>query len=62
VPFSFKTLLPAYADELAYKVGLLDTTVAFETLRARAKINAQAAVYADSAGFSRLIRSTAQTR
>lgn len=56
VPFSFKTLLPAYADELAYSVGLLDTTVAFETLRARAKINARAATYADSADFSRLIR------
>ena len=57
VPFSFKTLLPAYADELAYKVGLLDTTVAFDALRARAKINARAAAYADSADFSRLIRS-----
>jgi hypothetical protein len=56
VPFSFKTLLPAYADQLAYQVGLLDTTVAFDTLRARAKINARAAAYADSAGFSRLIR------
>lgn len=56
VPFSFKTLLPAYADELAYRVGLLDTTVAFDTLRARAKINARAAAFADSAAFSRLIR------
>jgi len=59
VPFSFKTLLPAYADELAYTVGLLDTTVAFDTLRARAKINARAAAYADSADFSRLIRGRA---
>jgi len=57
VPLSLKTLLPAYADELAYKVGLLDTTVAFEALRARAKINARAAAYADSTDFSRLIRS-----
>ncbi len=56
VPFSVKTLLPAYADQLAYSVGLLDTTVAFDTLRARARINARAAAYADSAGFSRLIR------
>ena len=62
VPFSFKTLLPAYADELAYRVGLLDTTVAFETLRARAKINARAAAYADSAGFSRLIQSAVASR
>ena len=56
VPPSFKVLLPAYADELAYKVGLLDTTVPFETLRARAKINERALRYADSAAFSRLIR------
>jgi hypothetical protein len=56
VPFSFKTLVPAYADELAYKVGLLDTTTAFDTLRARAKINARAAAAADSPDFSRLIR------
>jgi hypothetical protein len=57
VPFSFKTLLPAYADELAYKVGLLDTTVAFDTLRARAKINARAAAAGESLEFSKLIRS-----
>jgi hypothetical protein len=57
VPFSFKVLLPAYADELAYRIGLLDTTVPFDSLKARAKINARAAAAADSAGFSRLIRS-----
>ena len=57
VPFSFKVLLPAYADELAYRIGLLDTTVPFDTLKARAKINARAAAAADSADFSRLIRS-----
>ena len=56
VPFSYKTLLPAFADELAYDIGLLDTTVAFETLKARAKINERARVYADSADFSRRIR------
>ena len=57
VPFSFKVLLPAYADELAYRIGLLDTTVPFDTLKAHAKINARAAAAADSAAFSRLIRS-----
>jgi hypothetical protein len=62
VPLSVKTLLPAYADELAYKVGLLDTTVAFETLRARAKINARAAAFADSGDFSRLIRGADASR
>lgn len=57
VPFSYKVLLPGYSDELAYSVGLLDTTVPFDALRARAKINERALRYADSAGFSRLIRS-----
>jgi hypothetical protein len=57
VPFSFKTLLPAYADQLAYKVGLLDTTIPFDTLRARAKINARAAAAGESPEFSKLIRS-----
>jgi hypothetical protein len=56
VPFSYKVLLPAYADELAYKVGLLDTTIPFDSLRARAHINPRAARYADSPEFSRLIR------
>ena len=56
VPFSYKVLLPAYADELAYEIGLLDTTVAFDSLRARARINDRAAKYANSPDFSRLIR------
>jgi hypothetical protein len=56
VPASLKVLLPAYADELAYKVGLLDTTIPFEALRARAKINERALRYGDSTEFSRLIR------
>lgn len=57
VPFSYKVLLPAYADELAYDVGLLDRSVPFDSLRARANINERALRYADSASFSRLIRS-----
>jgi hypothetical protein len=57
VPFSYKVLLPAYADELAYDVGLLDRSLPFDSLRARAKINERALRYADSASFSRLIRS-----
>ena len=56
IPFSYKVLLPAYSDELAYRIGLLDTTVPFETLRARAHINARATRSADSPEFSRLIR------
>jgi hypothetical protein len=59
VPWSIKVLLPAYSEELAYRVGLLDTTIPFDSLRARAKINERALRYADSAAFSRLIRSGA---
>ena len=56
IPFSYKVLLPAYSDELAYRIGLLDTTIAFDSLRARAHINERAARYAESPEFSRLIR------
>jgi hypothetical protein len=56
VPFSYKVLLPAYADELAYDVGLLDTSVAFPELRSRALINARAAAADTSPDFSALIR------
>ena len=59
VPFSHRTLLNAYADELEYEIGMLDTTVAFETLRARARINDRARRYADSPAFSRMIRAPA---
>ena len=41
VPFSYKTVLPAYSDELAYGLGLLDTrgpnggTLTLEEMRGR---------------------------
>jgi hypothetical protein len=56
VPFSYKVLLPGYSDRLAYDLGLLDTDLPFEEARARYRINERALRYADSAGFSRLIR------
>ena len=56
VPFSYKVLLPGYSDELAYDVGLLDTTVPFPELRRRALINARAAAADTSPDFSALIR------
>jgi len=58
VPLSYKVLLPAYADRLAYDIGLLDTTLPFEEARRRFKINDRALRYADSPDFSRLIRTT----
>lgn len=56
VPWSYKVLLPAFADELAYDIGLLDTSVPFAELRRRALINARAAAADTSPDFSALIR------
>jgi hypothetical protein len=56
VPLSFKVLLPAYADELAFDLGLLETTLPRETFRAAHLINDAAARFADSEQFSAGIR------
>lgn len=57
VPLSLKVLLPAFADELAYDLGLLDTTLPREAFRDAHRINRLAAEYADRADFSVGIRS-----
>ncbi len=49
-------LLPGYADRLAYDRGLLDSTVPFEELRERARVNELAFAHRDSPDFSRQIR------
>lgn len=56
VPFSFKTLLPAYADDLAFDLGLIATDLPRDTFRQAYKINALAREYADRAEFSQGIR------
>jgi hypothetical protein len=57
VPFSFKTLLPAYSDELAFDLGLIDTSLPRESFRAAHRIDDLAQRFADSADFSARIRS-----
>jgi len=59
VPFSYKVLLPAYSDELAYDLGLLETTLPRESFRGPHLVNARAAEFADQDGFSRGIRGLA---
>jgi hypothetical protein len=54
--FSYKVLLPAFADELAYDLGLLDTSRGFEELRRKALINPVAEKAGDDPAFSRRIR------
>jgi hypothetical protein len=56
VPWSYKVLLPAYSDELAYDLGLLETTLPLDEARRRFRINERAARFADDPAFSRRIR------
>lgn len=57
VPFSYKVLMPAYSDELARAIGLIDDSLSIEDLRAKYRINDRAELYADDPLFSEKIRS-----
>lgn len=52
VPYSFKVLLPGYSDELAYKLGLIDTELSFEEARERFRVGE----VRGEGSFSRMIR------
>lgn len=56
ISFSFKVVMPAYSDELAYELGLLDNTLSLEELRAKYKINERALMYENDINFSQKIR------
>jgi hypothetical protein len=56
VPFSYKLLLPAFSDELAYDLGLLDRTRPFAELKREALINGLALAATDDPAFSARIR------
>ncbi len=56
IPFSYKTLLPAYSDDLSFDLGLIDTKLDREHYRAAHQINALVLLYADSPDFSNAIR------
>ena len=56
VPHGFKTILPGYADEVAYSLGLIDNSMTLEEARRRFKVNDQAKRYATAADFSQRIR------
>ncbi len=56
VPFSFKILLPGYSDRLVYDLGLIDTDLPFDEMRAKYLINEKALKYADDPDFSVRIR------
>ena len=56
VPLRAGVLFPGYSDRLAYDLGLIDTTLPFEAMRARFRINERAKQYADDPRFSLRIR------
>ena len=56
VPFGLEAVLPGYADSLAYNLGLLDTDVPLEELRARYRINELAGAAEGREDFSQKIR------
>lgn len=57
IPFSVMTLLPAYADDFAFELGLIDTTLPRDSYRAAHRINDLALAHADREDFSAGIRS-----
>lgn len=56
VPYDYRVLLPGYADELAYELGLIDKSLPFEETRRRARISEQILKYKDDPRFSAKIR------
>lgn len=56
LPFSFKTLLPAYSDDLAYDLGLIATDLPRDRYRAAHRINDLALRHASDPAFAAAIR------
>jgi len=55
-PLSWKVLLSGYVPQYAYEVGRLDTSLPFEELRRRSRVNERAVAADHDADFSRRIR------
>jgi hypothetical protein len=56
VPHGIKTILPGYADEVAYSLGLIDNSIPLEEARRRYRVNDRARRFATSPDFSKAIR------
>ena len=59
VPHGIKTILPGYADDVAYSLGLIDNSISLDEARRRFRVNEQARRFATSPDFSRQIRLSA---
>jgi len=56
IPYGKEVLLPGYADELAQRLGLIDTELALADARARFLVNQRARTFAEDPLFSVRIR------
>ena len=56
VPHGIKTILPGYADDVAYSLGLIDNSVTLDQARQRYKVNERAIRFVADSNFSRRIR------
>lgn len=56
IPYGKEVLLPGYADELAQRLGLLDSSLPIEAARRRFLVNERARKYAGRPDFSTRIR------
>jgi Domain of unknown function (DUF4105) len=56
VPASWKTILPGYTDDVALRLGLIDTKLGLDAARERFRINDVARKYVGSREFSARIR------
>jgi hypothetical protein len=56
VPRGIKTVLPGYADEVAYSLGLIDNAIPLDEARRRYRVNDRARRFATSPDFSKAIR------
>jgi hypothetical protein len=58
VPRGIKTILPGYADEVAYSLGLIDNAIPLDEARRRFRVNDRAKQFANDPRFSHRIRET----
>lgn len=56
IPFSYKVLLPAYADQLAHELDLIPTDQPFEAIQAAHRIDPIAQKFGIRPDFSRAVR------
>ncbi len=59
VPHGLKTILPGYSDEVAYSLGLIDTSITLADARRRFRVNERAKQFAGRPDFSIRIREVA---